>query len=72
MATVDIFPGHRGMYSKELREGLNVTSAIGSIVDGYAMYRFIGDVAELEVVLHRFNGDRGMEDFAELLKLIEE
>ena len=72
MARVSIFPGHRDMNSKMLRDGLAVTSEITDIVDGYAEHTFTGDVIALEILLNRFNGERGLEDFGELLKLIKE
>lgn len=72
MATVEIFPGHRETNSAKLSSGLDVTSELVNAVDGWAAYRFTGDVVELEILLHRFNGNRGLDDFAELLSLIKE
>lgn len=72
MATVEIFPGHRDTSISKLSSGLVVTSELVRIVDGWAAHRFTGDVAELEILLHRFNGDRGLDDYAELLGLIRE
>lgn len=60
------------MNSHQLRNGLDVTSEIIRLVDGWAEHRFTGTVEDLEIVLNRFNGDRGLDDFGELLKLIEE
>lgn len=69
MATVKLVPESRNFFVEDLTEGLEVT---GELIDGWNEFVFTGDVIELEILLHRFNGDRGLDDFGELLKLIEE
>lgn len=79
MATVKLDVVHGDTYDlaevlHNLTRDLDVTFDETGVRDagGWPEIEFSGPVGDLEVLLHRYNGDDGLEDFGELLKLIRE